>query len=200
MSPAEEEIVLPFPATIRPLRHLRSTVILASIATVRSRELFDDYTRALAPAHRGEVLEAVAGTWISLEAASAHYAACDALGLSVDQQVQCGRSTFDGTRDTLLGTVTRMARGAGVTPWQVFPMFQRFWDRGLDGGGISVTRVGPKDAHVTLVQCPLLASPHFRNGLRGLCTALTGLFCVRAFGSERRPARPASVVMRMQWA
>jgi len=44
----------------------------------------------------------------------AHYEACDGLELPVDQQVANGRSTFDKTSGTLMGTIIRMAKEAGV--------------------------------------------------------------------------------------
>jgi len=172
---------------------------MASIASVRQRGRFADYERALAPEHKETLLGAVAATWIPLDAAAAHYAACDSLGLSPEQQAQAGRSTFDGARGTILGTAVRMARGAGVTPWRALPLLQRFWDRGVDGGGVSVVRTGPKDANVQLVQCPLLPSPYFRHGLRGLLGALVELFCMRAYATERRHG-PTSVEYRVQWA
>jgi hypothetical protein len=195
-----EDVVLPFPASVRPVRGVRSTLVQASIESVRRRGRFDDYERAVPAAHKDALLRAVAGMWISLDAGKAHYAACDSLGLSSDQQVLAGRSTFDGARSTLLGTAVGLARGAGVNPWQVLPMLQRMWDRGVDGGGIMVVRTGPKDAHVDVVQCELLASPYMRNGLRGLVAAILELFCSRAYVTERRPCGAASVYYRVQWA
>ena len=49
---------------------------------------------------------------------------------------------------TFLGTLAKMGRSAGVTPWTGLVHFQRLWDRVLDGGGVAVYRVGPKDARV----------------------------------------------------
>jgi hypothetical protein len=195
-----DEVVLALPAPVRPVRGLRSTLVLASIESVRRRGRFDDYERALPAAHKDALLRAVAGTWVSLDAARAHYAACDSLGLSSEQQAQAGRSTFDGARSTLMGTAVGLARGAGVTPWLVMPMLQRVWDRGCDGGGVMVVRAGPKDAHIDVVQCELFASPYMRNGLRGLIAAIVELFCTRAYVTERRPNGAASVYYRVQWA
>jgi Protein of unknown function (DUF2378) len=195
-----EDVVLPFPAPVRPVNRMRSTLVMASIESVRRRGRFEDYERAIPAAHKEALLHAVAATWVSLDAARAHYAACDSLGLSSEQQVRAGRTTFEGARSTLLGTAVGLARGAGVTPWQVLPMLQRMWDRGCDGGGIMVVRTGPKDAHIDVVQCELLASPHMRNGLRGLVAAILELFCTRAYVTERRPNGAASVYYRVQWA
>lgn len=195
-----DEVVLALPASVRPVRRLRSTLVLASIESVRLRGRFDDYERALPAEHKEAILHAVAATWIPLDAARAHYAACDSLGLSPEQAATAGRATFEGARTTLMGTAIGLARGAGVTPWHVMPMLQRVWERGCDGGGIMVVRAGPKDAHIDVVQCELLASSYMRNGLRGVVAALMELFCTRAYVTERRPAGTASVHYRVQWA
>jgi len=195
-----EDVVLAFPAPLRPVKRVRSTLVMASIESIRQRGRFEDYERAVPAAHKDALLHAVAATWVPLEAARAHYAACDSLGLSSEQQVLAGRTTFEGARSTLMGTAVGLARGAGVTPWLVLPMLQRMWDRGCDGGGIMVVRTGPKDAHIDVVQCELLASAHMRNGLRGLVAAILELFCTRAYVTERRPNGAASVYYRVQWA
>lgn len=192
--------MLALPEGLRPVRGLRSTLLMASIESVRSRGRFDDYERALPAVHRETILGTVAGLWIPLDAAKAHYAACDSLGLSAEQQTQVGRATFEGARSTLMGTAVGMARGAGVTPWHIMPMLQRVWARGCDGGGVQVVRAGPKDAHIDIVQCELFASPYMRNGLRGLVAAIMELFCRRAYVTERRPCGAASVYYRVQWA
>lgn len=196
---ADTEVILPFPARITPARHARSTLILASISSLRQRGHFDDYERALDPAHRDALLGAVAATWIPLDAARAHYLACDTLPLTADQQVQAGRTTFDATRGTLLGTAVSLARNAGVTPWRMLPFLQRFWERGFDGGGVRVVRAGPKDATVSLVQCALVSIPYFRNGLRGLLAAMVDLFCTRVYVTDAKHGA-ANVDYRVQWA
>ena len=195
-----EEVVLALPAPVKPTSRLRSTLVMASVESVRRRGRFEDYERALARDHRETILQTIAATWIPLDAAKAHYAACDSLGLTAEQQALSGRSTFEGARNTLLGTAVGMARGAGVTPWHVMPMLQRVWDRGCDGGGVMIVRAGPKDAHIDIVQCELLASPYMRNGLRGLIAGIVELFCTRAYVTERRPCGAASVYYRVQWA
>jgi hypothetical protein len=62
--------------------HARSTLLLGSVASLRAAGLFEAY-EAVAPA---EVLAAVgssvAGMWIPIDVAVAHYIACDGLGLS----------------------------------------------------------------------------------------------------------------------
>ena len=144
---------------------------------------------------------AVPGTWIPIEVAFAHYEVCESLGLPTERQIANGRAMFDKMRGIFLGTMVQMARESGVTPWTVCPLLQRFWERGYDGGGISVTKIGPKEARMELVQFRLGDSLYYRNALRGLLMGVLELFCQKAYVTElpRRRA-PASVVVRAQWA
>jgi hypothetical protein len=130
-----------------------------------------------------------------------HYETCDSLGLPVERQVANGRSTFDKTRGIFFGTMLRMAKESGVTPWTVSLSFQRFWERGYDGGGISVTKLGPKEGRVDIVQVRLCDCRYYRNALRGLLTGVLEPFCTKAYVTERPGMRaPASVSLRIQWA
>ena len=181
--------------------HARSTIVLGSIASLRHAGHFDRYAAALAPEHRDQLLHAVAGTWIPVEVARSHYGACEALGLSPDEEVGLGRSIFERTGETMFGTILRLAKGAGVTPWTLLPHLQRFWERGYDGGGLRVTRIGPKEARVELTQCSLVEVRYFRNAARGLLGAVLQLFCTRAYLQEVAGARQRGIlVVRAQWA
>jgi hypothetical protein len=195
------EIVLPFPTTVAPVRHARSTILLGSIAALRQAGHFERYSAALAPEHKSELLHAVAGTWIAVEVARSHYRACESLGLSPEEEVELGRVTFERTGDTMFGTVLRLAKGAGVTPWTLLPHLQRFWQRGYDGGGLSVWRLGPKESRIELAQCSLSDARYFRNAVRGLFGTVVQLFCTRAYMQEIPAARkPGCMALRAQWA
>ena len=201
MPPSPElETVLPFPNQVAPVRHARSTVVIGSIASIRESGRFERYAASLVPEHRDELLHAVAGTWIRVEVARSHYSACDSLGLSSEQEVDLGRGIFKRTGDTMFGTVLRLAKGAGATPWTVLPQLQRFWDRGYDGGGVCVQKLGPKEARIELVQCSILESRYFRNAARGLVGSILQLFCTRVYMQELTAVRSAgSVAVRAQW-
>ncbi len=194
-------LVLALPTTLVPVRHARSTILLGSIAAIRQAGHFDRYAEALAPEHRDELLHAVAGTWIDVAVARSHYRACEALGLSPDEEVELGRAVFERTGDTMFGTVIRLAKGAGATPWTLLPHLQRFWERGYDGGGIAVWRLGPKEARIELNQCSLSEARYFRNAVRGLFGTVVQLFCTRAYMQEIPGARsPGCIALRAQWA
>lgn len=193
--------MLALPKPVVPARHARSTVLLGSIATVRDAGRFDEYASRLPAAHRDALLNMVAGSWIPMDTALAHYETCEALALPIDQQIANGRSTFDRTSGTLIGTALRMAKETGVSPWTVFPYYQRFWERGYDGGGISIVKVGPKEARLDLVAFRLADSRYYRNAVRGLLAGVTDLFCRKTYVTEKHGARaPASVTFRVQWA
>lgn len=192
-------IVLPFPVPIVPMRSVRSTILIASIGVIRDAGKLEAYTKALAPEHRENLLGAIAGTWIPMTGALAHYAACDTLGFSVPVEQTNGGATFKQIGTTLLGTAIRLAREAGVTPWTVFPHLQRFWLRGYDGGGLQLTQTGPKTAELRVVECPLVVSRYFRNAFRGLSVGLIELFARKAYAIERE-RRSGTITLRLEWA
>jgi hypothetical protein len=196
-----DDVIMALPTPLLPIRHARSTVLLGSIATIRESGRLAEYEARLNPAHRDILFNLVAGTWVPVDIAYAHYDACEHLAFPVEQQVANGRATFDKTSGTLLGTVIRMAKEAGVTPWNILPQFQRFWSRGYDGNGVAVYRLGPKEARVDVVQNRLCDSRYYRNALRGLTAGVTEMFCSKAYVNERPGIRlPMGVSFRVQWA
>ena len=194
-----ESVVLAPPAIIKVMKHARSTILIGSISAGRASDRWDRYVAALPVDAREHLLHLVAGTWVPIDQAMLHYRACETLGFSIDEQVKNGRYTFDRAGASVFGTLSRMAREAGVTPWTALPHMQRFWERGYDGGGISVTRLGPKDARVVARDVPLLRSSYYRNALRGLVWAVFDLFSRKTFVSERKPPSPDAIVLHAQW-
>lgn len=194
------EIVLAFPAQAVAVKHVRSTLVLGTLSALRDAGYLADYCAALPVDHREPLVNAVAGTWIPVEAAMSHYRACDSLGLLPDVEAQLGAATFERVRGTLLGTMARVAHGAGVTPWTLLGQLQRFWDRAYDGAGLQVTKLGPKEAVVDLVQCPFADTHYHRNALRGLLRSVVRVFCTQAYVHERRgPRAPGTYALRVQW-
>ena len=198
---ASEREVLAFPSTLSPVRRARSTIIIDSMNVIRASPHKDAYLALLPPAHRDELLAAVAGSWMPVTTALAHYHACDALHLPVDEQFRNGLRTFKGGGATVFGTIAKLARGLGASPWTVLPHFQRFWERVYDGGGVSVVQLGPKEARIELVQFGLLESPYYRHALRGLVTGILESVCTKAYVVERPSphGKRDSLTLRAQW-
>ncbi|HEY8086833.1 MAG TPA: hypothetical protein VIF09_03290 [Polyangiaceae bacterium] len=194
------EVLLAFPTNATATRAVRSTVLLGSIATLREAGHYEAWAAALPSEHRDAILHAVAGVWLPLDTALAYYGACDSLRLSGDTVAKLGARTFDRIRGTLLGTVLRMANGAGVTPFTVMPHLQRFWDRAYQGGAIQILRMGPKDAHLEVERCALAEHHYYRHALRGLTQSVLGLFCQKVYVHEAPGQRVSgTVALRAQW-
>jgi hypothetical protein len=183
-----------------PLRRVRSTVLVASYKMVQAMGRADDYLRALPPDHHATIVGAVAGTWIDVDIALAHYNACEALGLSNEAQVDVGRTVGAQVRGTFAGTVVRLSKEAGITPWSVVPAFPRLWTRGFEGSAVLGWKLGPKECRLDTVGNPLADIRYFRNALRGQCMGMLDLFCSRSYAHPRLAHfEPGTYSMRVQW-
>ncbi|HYP78145.1 MAG TPA: hypothetical protein VER12_19365 [Polyangiaceae bacterium] len=172
-------IVCPFPAlpdAVGELTHVRGTLLASSIQSLRSRGLFERYSALLPDSYRDRVLNSVAGEWLDTEIALAHYSGCDALGLPVAEQIGMGRDVSKRTHETFLGLIVKMARGAGVTPWVVFPKINSLYMRIFRGGGIQITRLSPKQARVQTLGLTPLGISYFRNAYLGMYEAGVSMF------------------------
>ena len=161
----------------------------------------DDYKRALPPEHHATVFGAVAGTWVGVDVALAHYHACESLGLSSEAQVEVGRTVGTTLRGTLAGTIVTMSKEAGVSPWTVIPTMPRFWGRAFEGSAIFGWKLGPKEARFDIQGMALIDVRYFRNALRGQCMGLLDLFCTRSYANARAAHfEPGTYSLRVQWA
>jgi hypothetical protein len=167
---------------------IRSTLITSSLRTLEERGLLERYYSLLAPEHAATLRGAVAGTWLRVEVAIAHYRACDGLGLSTMEQVEMGRLVGDKIQGTLWGRLVTVAKQAGVTPWAVIERFDRFYERLTLGGGIAVTRLADKDALIDIYKVPLFETPYFAHAWRGVIQGICDLFCTRAYVKAGRLA------------
>ncbi len=83
---SDEEAVLALPCAperVPIAHHVRGTVVVCSQRSLASRKLLQAYERALEPAFRDELKGVIASSWVPIDAALAHYAAADALGLDL---------------------------------------------------------------------------------------------------------------------
>jgi hypothetical protein len=195
-----DDVVLAFPTPLAPVRHVRSTLMLGGLASLEAGGWLDAYCAAAPVDVRTAIQTSVAGMWIPVDTALAHYLACDRIGVSAESAAKLGRGTFTRTKGLLLGTALGLAKTAGVTPWSLIPYFQRFWHRGLDGGGVRALKLGPKEVQIDIVGCPVFQSHYFRGALRGLTANLLELVCRKAYIHPRHVAEPNSEIsFRAQW-
>jgi hypothetical protein len=198
------EVIVAFradPATMEPAKHIRSTLITSSLTALRRRGYMPDYERLVPAVHKETLLSCIAGVWLPMEIGVAHYGTCDALGLSAKEVYAIGADVSVQVQATFLGTLSKMAQSAGVTPWTGLAQFQRLWDRVLDGGGVAVREVGPKDAHIEVVALPLVDIPYFRVAFRGFIVAGCAIFATKVYGKDVSTTRShGSAAYRMAWA
>jgi hypothetical protein len=196
------ETFLPFPAPLSSLgvaSAARSTLVTTSIQSLRARGLYDRYAHRVAEAHRDVLLTTVAGVWLPMDAAVAHYEACDALRLDVNEQLAIAMEVGDRVHGTFLGMMVRMAKTVGVTPWPALAQSAKLYERLFCGGGVAVTRKGPKDARIDLVGNGLCDIEYFRVGVRGVYEAALQLFCRRVTTFELPLRGGHSMAIRVSW-
>jgi hypothetical protein len=184
--PREPVVTLRHPRGQAPLvGRVRSTLLLSSLSGLRSRGLFDRYLALLPSEVHEPILGAVAGTWVDVQIAAAHYRACDALSLSVQEQVAMGANVGDAVNGTVMRTIFQVARTAGVTPWAVLKHYTKLWDRLFEGGDVEVDKLGPKEALVQMYGLPLFAIPYIRVAVRGMHQTAFTLFCTKCYMTDR---------------
>jgi hypothetical protein len=189
------------PREIASAKHVRSTLLASSLNVLRRRGHMAKYEELVPAAHRERLLSCVAGVWLPMEVGVAHYETCAAIGLSTAEVYDIGMDVSVQVQATFLGTLAKMGRAAGVTPWTGLSQFQRLWDRVLDGGGVAVYRVGPKDARIEIVALPLVDIPYFRVSFRGFIVAGCGIFSTRIYGKDIPSVREKGCAgYRISWA
>jgi len=189
------------PAHLSQVSRVRSTLVSSSLHAVKKHGLWERYDAALPALHRDAIASCVAGSWMSLAVATAHYEAMDALGLDAASVAAFGADVSRQTQHTFLSTMTRLATTSGATPWSALGQFQRLWDRIFDGGDIAVWKTGPKDAVVEATGCPLFRVRYFRSGYAHYVRVLCELFATRVFAREiTRQATSDSAALQIMWA
>jgi hypothetical protein len=181
------DAVLDFPcerASVRDATHFRSTWLTSSIAALRERGFGERYEHALDNGYRERVLTAVAGMWLPMDIAAAHYEACERLDLTPAELLDLGTAAMNRAHGTTLAFAVRLARGAGATPWTILAQADRFWERTCKGGAIGVFKLGPKEARIEEIGFPLARFRYNRVTMRGIVTAVVSLFCEKVYVSE----------------
>ena len=162
----------------------RSTWLSSSLRSLRERELLDLYLHHLPPNYHEAVLAPVAGLWLPIEVAVAHYEACDALKLPSVDVLAIGREATSRVHGTILSTFVRLARNAGITPWTALPRMPELWARIWTGGGVSVVKLGPKEARIEIAGWPCAASAYCRIAMRGVLPGVLDLFCTKSYARD----------------
>ena len=202
MSDPDERPSLEGREPIGTATHVRGSLLLSSVQALRAAGLFDRYVAALNPAAETAIFSSPASHWHPMKIATDHYLACEALNLTIAQQVDLGHQVSDRVQGTFLGLLLRTARRMGVSPWAVLNNVDRIWDRVLKGGGgAQVIKMSAQSAHCKLAGLPVIDVPYLRNAWRGAFLAAIEPFCTRVTVTEVVEARrPGVVVYALSWS
>lgn len=175
---------------------VRGSLLASSLETLRELDLFDRYIECLPQEYHERVLYVLAASWVPIEVAEVHYAACDAMELSESQLESIGKHVSHRIINTFLGTLVRTARAltSGV-PLSYYP---KLWDRLLMGGSCSVGMLGPKDARIESRGVPMFRFRYFRIAYAGLIRG-AGLVFRPAIHARVRKATDDSLTIDLSW-
>jgi hypothetical protein len=196
-------VVLPFqyPNGQAPVvTEVRSTLIAASLRVVRQMGWEKRYLAALpAPLHQ-EIQLLTAGVWVPLSLALAHYRACDAMNLTLAELDTIGEDVSMRTQKAFIGTLGKAASNVGLDQWHFLKNTHRIWSRMMNGGDTCVYQVGPKEALVVLVACPLAELAYFRTGIQAYFRAIARVLSPVVYTREVREHRKnAGLGFRLSW-
>ncbi len=186
---------------VPPVTSFRSTWLVSSVSALRGRGLFERYLEGLPPAYHDVVRSSVAGVWLPVEVAVAHYEACESLGLPPEEQMAIGRAVTEFVHKTSYSIALRLVKEAGVTPWACLALQKRLWQRVWAGGDVAVFKLGPKEARLEVIGWPCSRVPYCRRALRGVLVGQSELFCRKAYATEiARRCSATSLAYRLAWA
>jgi hypothetical protein len=182
---------------MKPVTAVRSTLLRASLDAVTELGKRPDYFLLL-PMELHDAMEGlVVGEWLDVEVAVEHYRAIDQLGISDEQAYRIGRRVSDRVQKGYAGTVIR-ALGASVTPFVALERAPAFWSRLIEGGGVAVYTVGPKDARLEFLGFPLARFAYVRHAFRGIIESTLELVVRRAHGKVLWPVGGSHDVLRYE--
>jgi hypothetical protein len=184
---AEEPLYPPASRTKRLTRRLdavRGFVFLSGQKWLAERGLLERHHALLPESLRARLGSFAATDWVGLEDALAVYAACDALGLSTDAQIELGRTVSRANNGIVIRTLANLAGRMGVSPWAAMRSIDRVWLRNNLGGGVAVFKVGERIARLEFWQVPLAQSPFFVTSMRGAIAVGLEDFCERVVVNE----------------
>jgi len=200
MVSVDEEVALDWSEeSAQPSSHIRSTLISSSVQTLKDRGHYERYLALLPEEHHEAVLLTLAATWLDIEHGIAHYRACDALHLPRSELVAIGGGVGDRIQGTFLGQLAKGARGVGANPWIPLLRFGGLWGRVLQGGGVRVIKLGPKDARIDVRNSPLHEIEYFRVAFHGIVMAATDVFARKSYTKEVASAREAQFSYSLSW-
>ncbi len=177
---------------------VRGSLIVSSLETLREVGLFDRYLRELPLALQDEVPFVLASSWVSVDLAMGHYAACEGMNLNDEELDEIGRHVAHRIMGTFLATLVRSARKVAAPSLVPLAQYPRLWERLMIGGSCRVLHRGMKDARIESNGLPMFRYRYFRVAYTGL---IRGAGSVFRSGLHARQVRASddSLVLDVSW-
>ena len=163
---------------------VRAFVFLSGLRWMEKRGIAEKFKELLPPKLREAIPTLTTNDWVPLDDALDAYAACDALALPAEEQIDLGRFVSQANNGVVVQTVARLIGKLGATPWVALGHADKAWHRSNRGGAIAVYRAGEKIARLEFWQCPLARSPFFVTSMRGAIAVGAEPFAERVVISE----------------
>jgi hypothetical protein len=180
------------------LLQVRGSLLASSLQTLRERGLYERYVPHLVNAQRDDILYCVAASWLPVELAMAHYAACDAMQLTDQELEAVGGDVSRRIMGTFVATLVRSARHV-TTPTSIpLRQYPRLWERLLMGGGCRVYLTGPKDARIESYGVPMFKYKYFRTAYVGTLRG-AGLMFRSAMHARVKRATDDALTVEINW-
>jgi hypothetical protein len=156
----------------RVATHVRGTMIINSLTTLRGGDRLDDYFAKLPAEHHDDVNAVTVQSWVPMELAVVHYQAMGGVYLDAAEQLQNGRLAAERTQNPHVRTVVRtLSALRTLDMWDAMARFPGLVARSVRGGKTIVRRTGPKDARVEFTGFPFFQVGYIHHSMQGTCQA-----------------------------
>lgn len=167
-----------------PVDAVRGFVFLSGYVWLKKHGYADRYAELLPPHIRGQLGLITAGEWIGVDDALSCYRACDALELSVEEQIEIGRTVSSANNGVVVSTIIRLIGGLGASPWLALRQIDKVWQRSNRGGAVAVWKEGKSAARLGFWKVPLCRSRFFTTSMRGAIAIGLEPLCDRVLVTE----------------
>jgi hypothetical protein len=181
-----------------PVDAVKGFVFVSGIRWMERHGVIEQYTQHLPEHLRASMHMLGASAWVPLEDSLAVYAACDALALGFEEQIDVGRFVATANNGVVVSTVLRLIGPLG-SPWLALSHTERLWHRSNRGGGVAVYKLGERSARLDFFKVPLARSRFFVVSMRGAVAAGLEAFCDRCVVTELSCDNAEEFVLKATW-
>lgn len=195
------EILIPHEVGFRPTVAVRNTVIQASLAELREAGYFDRYAKNIDPSALGELESNMGPSWVPIELADVHYAACEAMQLDDEELRRVGEAVGIRVRQTSI-IVPDRSPTTPVDVWPISHQLHRVWKRIYQGGSVQTVKLGPTEELIEFRGFTLNRHHYYRFANLAAISAALEAIGVRIETAKiiRYDAATHEVVIRLVWS